>query len=150
MQILWIDSRDAGRETNGRKRHGLAFASASHSPKHFSMAFLLFQLPTLTVGMILSGWSHWTNRFNSRKLLCSLYGMPAKTAGREDCVTAQCFSSDRGDASSRFKPNRRDLSGNIFHSETYHFDSSHSPVKRRTRSDCSKLQPLQVGNNGCC
>lgn len=110
-----------------RKRHRLALASASHSPKHFSMAFLLFQLPTLTVGMILSGWSHWTNRFNSKKLLCSLYGMPVKTAGREDWVTPQCFSSYRGDVSSHFKPNHRNLSGNIFHSETYHFEISHSP-----------------------
>lgn len=50
----------------------LALASMSHSLKHFSIAFLLPQLPLLTVGMILRGRSHWTKRFNSRKLLCSL------------------------------------------------------------------------------
>lgn len=60
------------------KGHRLALAAASHSLKHLSMAFLLSQLPTLTVGMILSGWSHWTKRFSSRKLLCSLYGIPAR------------------------------------------------------------------------
>ncbi|PWA21622.1 hypothetical protein CCH79_00003037 [Gambusia affinis] len=53
-----------------------AYASDIHSLKHFSMAFLLDQLPTFTVGMIFRGWSHWTKRFSSRKLLCSLYGIP--------------------------------------------------------------------------
>lgn len=136
-----VNQQQRGRpRTKRRKRHSLALASASHSPKHFSMAFLLSQRPTLTVGTILSGWSHCTNRFSSRKLLCSLYGMPVKKAGREDWFTPQCFSSYRGeerrDASSRFKSNHRNLSGNIFHSETYHFNFSHSPVKRRYKNKC--------------
>lgn len=65
------------------KGHRLALVPASHSLKHLSMAFLLSQLPTLTVGMILRGWSHWTKRFSSRKLLCSLYGIPVRKGRRE-------------------------------------------------------------------
>lgn len=46
--------------------------SVCHSRKKPSMAFLLLQLPTFTVGMIFFGCSHCTKRFSSRKLLCSL------------------------------------------------------------------------------
>lgn len=62
-----------------------------HSLKHFSIAFLLAQLPLLTVGMILSGLSHWTNRFISKKLLCSLYGTPVKKQNktRQDVITSK-------------------------------------------------------------
>lgn len=68
----------------------------SHSLKHFSIAFLLAQLPMLTVGMILRGFSHWTKRFSSRKLLCSLYGIPVKkTEGlSSSCTQTMALETD--------------------------------------------------------
>lgn len=55
----------------------LSIAHFSHQAFIFS---LLFALPTLTVGMILSIRSAQQNIVNSLKLLCSLYGTPKQFA----------------------------------------------------------------------
>ena len=54
------------------------FPSASHWVKMASILRREAGFPLLTVGRIFLGRTNCTNRFISRKLLCSLYGTPEK------------------------------------------------------------------------